>query len=366
MTRKRDRAPVLSRRALNRTLLARQHLLERTDAITASEMLEHLLGMQAQEPQAPYVGLWNRLHAFEPEQLSELIADRSAVRGWLMRCTIHLVTARDYVQLWPLMSPVLASGFRASALRKQLAGVDLDALVEAGREHLAARPSTRAELSRALSERWPDADAASLAQAVNLLSPVVQQPPRGLWRRSGQPRCTTADGWLEVELGADPDPGDLIRRYLRAFGPATVADIQAWSGLTRLRAVVEELRPSLRTFSREDGAELFDVPEAALLDPDAPAPPRLLAPFDNVILAHANRGRIIDAAHRATLFSDRLMRAFLVDGFFAGTWRLSDDALALAPISRLRQTDRVALVAEAEQVLEFLVPDGARPPVRIV
>ena len=356
---------MLSRRALNRTLLARQHLLERTD-VGANEMLEHLLGMQAQEPQAPYVGLWSRLDGFVPERLSELIADRSAVRGWLMRCTIHLVTGRDYVRLWPLMSPVLASGFRGSAFSKQLASVDLDALVEAGREHLAARPSTRAELSRALSERWPDADAASLAYAVNLLSPVVQQPPRGLWRRSGQARCTTADGWLEVELGADPDPGDLIRRYLRAFGPATVADIQAWSGITRLRPVVEDLRSSLRTFGGEDGAELFDVPDAPLPDPDAPAPPRLLAPFDNVILAHADRSRIIDAEHRATLFSDRLMRAFLIDGFVAGTWRLGDDALSLAPISRLRKADRAALVAEAEQLLEFLAPDGLRPPVRVV
>lgn len=366
MSRNRDRAPVLSRRALNRTLLARQHLLERTDSVPAAEMLEHLLGMQAQEPQAPYIGLWSRIDAFEPERLSELIAERAAVRGWLMRCTIHLVTAADYARMWPLMAPVLEGGFRGSAFSKQLAGVDLDALVDAGRAHLAEHPSTRAELSRSLSQRWPDANAASLAYAINLLSPVVQQPPRGLWRRSGQARCTTADGWLGVELNAEPESEHLIGRYLRAFGPSTVADIQAWSGLTRLRPVVERMRPSLRTFTSEDGVELFDVPDAPLAEADAPAPARLLAPFDNVILAHADRGRIIDAEHRTTIFRDRLMRAFLIDGFVAGTWRLGDDALELAPIGRLHKAERAELLAEAERLLEFLAPDGPRPPARVV
>jgi hypothetical protein len=362
----RDRAPVLSRRALNRTLLARQHLLERTGAFASGQMLEHLLGMQAQEPQAPYVGLWNRIDGFEPERLSELVAERAAVRGWLMRCTIHLVTARDYGRLWPLMAPVLARGFRGSPFSKQLAGVDLEALVRTGRAHLAERPSTRAELGRALARRWPDADAASLATAINMLCPVIQQPPRGLWQRGGQARCTTADGWLGVELDAVPDAAGLMRRYLRAFGPASVADVQAWSGLTRLRAAFEELRPSLRTFATEDGAELFDVADAPLVDPDAPAPPRLLAPFDNVILAHGDRGRIIDAEHRTTIFGDRLMRAFLIDGFVAGTWRLSDDALALVPIRRLARADRAALLAEAERLLDFARPDPPRPRVRVV
>jgi hypothetical protein len=366
VTGKRDRAPVLSRRALNRALLARQHLLGRTGAISADAMLEHLLGMQAQEPQAPYVGLFNRIDGFEPERVSGLIADRRAVRGWLMRCTIHLVTARDYARLWPLMAPVLAGGFRGSAFSKRLGGVDLGTLVEAGREQLAAHPSTRAELSRALSERWADADAESLAYAINRLSPVVQLPPRGLWRRSGQARCTTADGWLEVELDADPDPAELIQRYLRAFGPATVADIQAWSGITRLRAAVEVLRPSLRSLRSEDGAELLDVADAPVIDPDALAPPRLLAPFDNVILAHADRSRIIAAEHRTMLTRDRLMRAFLIDGFVAGTWRVGADALALVPFGTLRKADRAALVAEAERLLEFLGPDRSRPPVRVV
>jgi winged helix DNA-binding protein len=365
VSRGRERAPVLSRRALNRTLLARQHLLARTD-VAPGYMLEHLLGMQAQEPQAPYFGLWNRIDRFEPERLSELVADRAAVRGWLMRCTIHLVTARDYVGLWPLMAPVLAGGFRGSAYSKQLAGVDIESLVRAGRAHLAEHPSTRAELSRALAKRWPDADAASLAYAINLLSPVIQQPPRGLWRRSGQARCRTADDWLGLELDADPEPGELIRRYLSAFGPGTVADMQAWSGLTRLHAVIGRIRPSLRTFTTEDDVELFDVPDAPLADPNAPAPPRLLAPFDNVILAHADRSRIIDGQHRTTLLRDRLMRAFLIDGFVAGTWRLDDDGLTLAPIGRLGKTDRAALIAEAERLLGFIRPDGPRSRVRVV
>jgi Winged helix DNA-binding domain len=359
-------AVLLSRRALNRTLLARQHLLGRTAAISVPEMLEQLVGMQSQEPQAPYIGLWNRLDDFEPARLSDLIADRKAVRGWLMRCTIHLVTAEDYSLLWPLMEPVLAGGFRGSQFSKQLAGVDLAELVEAGRAYLSEHAVTRAQLSRALSERWPGVDPPSLAYAINLLSPVVQLPPRGLWRRSGQARCATADGWLGAALGRHPEPEAMIRRYLRGYGPSTVADIQAWSGITRLRPVIDRMRSSLRSFRGEDGAELLDVPSAPLADPDQSGPARLLAPFDNLILAHADRGRIIAGEHRKTIFGDRLMRAFLVDGFVAGTWRLGDAALEIVPIKRLRKADRAALIEEAERLGEFLRPDGPRPPVRIV
>jgi Winged helix DNA-binding domain len=357
-------APVLERRALNRTLLARQHLLARTGAVSAAEMLEHLVGMQAQEPQAPYLGLWNRLDGFRPEELSDLIADRKAVRGWLMRSTIHLVSASDYCRLWPLMRTVLAGGFRGSQFSKELAGVDIDELLEVGRDHLAEHPSTRAELSRVLAERWPGVDAPSLAFAINLLTPVLQLPPRGLWRRSGQARLTMAETWLHGHLQEDPAPEEMVRRYLTGFGPGTVADIQAWCGLTRVAPVLHRMRATLRTFRDEDRNELFDVPDAPLGDPQMPAAPRLLAPFDNVILGHCDRRRIIAGEHRNTIFRDRLMRAFLVDGFVAGTWRLDDDALQIAPVRRLRRSDRVALTDEAQRLLDFIRPDGLRPAVR--
>jgi Winged helix DNA-binding domain len=357
-------APVLDRRTLNRTLLARQCLLRRTATVAVPEMLEHLVGMQAQEPQAPYLGLWNRLDGFRPEELSDLIANRKAVRGWLMRSTIHLVSAADYCRLWPLMRPVLAGGFRGSQFSKELAGVDIDELLEAGCDHLAEHPSSRAELSRVLAERWPGVDAPSLAFAINLLTPVLQLPPRGLWRRSGQARLTVAETWLHGQLEEDPSPEGMVRRYLAGFGPATVADIQAWCGLTRVAPVLHRMRATLRTFRDEDGNELFDVPDAPIGDPEIPAAPRLLAAFDNVILAHSDRRRIIAAEHRNTVFRDRLMRAFLVDGFVAGTWRLDDGALQIAPIKRLRRSDRAALTDEAQRLLEFIRPGGLGPAVR--
>jgi hypothetical protein len=356
---------MLDRRTLNRTLLARQHLLSRTP-MPAGDMVEHLLGMQAQEPQAPYLGLWNRLAGFRPEELSELIASRQAVRGWLMRGTIHLASAEDYSQLWPLMRPMLAGAFRGSPFSKALRDVDVDALLVAGRDLLSERSCTRAELSDRLSERWPEVDSPSLAYAVNFLTAVLQRPPRGLWRQSGQARLVTAESWLQARLTQAPDPKQMIRRYLLAFGPGTIADVQAWSGLTRLRPVMQALRPELRTFADEDGNELFDVPGAPLGDADTPAPPRLLAPFDNVILAHADRRRIIASEHRGAIFGDRLMRAFLIDGFVAGTWRLTDHALELVPIGRLRRIDLVALTEEAQRLLEFLTEGVAGRGVRLV
>ena len=347
---------MLTRRALNRALLERQMLLERRPE-PADQMIEHLVGMQAQEPQAPYVGLWARLRDFEPEALSELIASRGAVRGGLMRSTIHLVSAGDYLMLWPLMSAVLAANFRGSPYSKALGGVDLDELLAFGRELLGQEPRTRAELGALLGERWPDVDPLSLAYAVSFLTPILQVPPRGLWRRSGAARWAVVEAWLGRPLDEGASLEDVVRRYLAAFGPATVNDIQAWCGLKRLRAVVDRLS-GLRTFRDEQGNELLDVAHAPLPHPDTPAPPRFLPPFDNAILSHADRHRIVAAEHRATINRDRLMRVFLIDGFVAGTWRLERATLLIEPLEPLGKRDGKALIAEAEALLAFLVPHG--------
>src|SRR5215210_151828 len=221
---------LLGRRALNRALLARQNLIERRPK-TALEAIEHLVGMQAQEPQAPYIGLWSRLAEFRPEELSTLITERRAVRMGLMRSTIHLVSARDCLGLYPLMRPVLDRTFKGSSFSKQVAGVDLDELLAAGRKLLAVKPRTRAKLSRLLAELFPGVDPASLAYAVTFLTPLVQVPPRGLWRESAQPRLTTVQAWLGQEFEAAPSRSEMVLRYLAAFGPATVKDVQAWCGL---------------------------------------------------------------------------------------------------------------------------------------
>lgn len=359
-TGRRRRGKVLDRRALNRALLQRQFLLRRRE-IAVADAIEHLIGIQAQEPQAPYVGLWSRLNGFRPQELSALIEGRRAVRGGLMRSTIHLVTAQDYGRLWPLMRPVLARNFSGSAFSKALSSIDLDELLVVGRELVAGRPRSRSELSELLAERWPGVDPLSLAHAITYLTPVVQVPPRGLWGQSGRARWTSAEQWLGNPLEDGPPLEDIVMRYLAAFGPATVKDIQAWCGLTKLRQVTDRMRQRLRTFEDEQGRELLDAPDAPLPQSDTPAPPRFLPPFDNALLSHSDRGRIIAPEHRDFLLGDRLMRAFLVDGFFGGTWRMEERALLIQPIVTLRGTDHELLMEEAERLFAFI--DAGTPPI---
>jgi len=355
---------LLGRRALNRALLARQGLIERRPK-PALEAIEHVVGMQAQEPQAPYIGLWSRLADFRPQELSTLITERRAVRMGLMRSTIHLVSARDSLGLYPLMLPVLERTFKGSAFSKQVVGVDLDELLAAGRELLEAKPRTRVELSRLLAELWNGVDPASLAYAVTFLTPLVQVPPRGLWCERAQPRLTTVQAWLGEELEREPSRSEMVLRYLAAFGPATVRDVQAWCGLTRIRGVVDGLGDQLRVFADEDGQELLDTLDGPLPDPETPAPPRFLPPFDNAILGHADRSRIIAREDRDTVYGDRLMRTFLVDGFVAGTWRVDGSTVHLRPLRRLSREDRLAVTEEATRLGEWVASETEAPSVQV-
>jgi hypothetical protein len=361
--RRRVQPDVLSRRALNRALLARQMLLDRR-RVPVDVALEGLVGMQAQEPQAPYVGLWSRLERFEPEQLSKLIADGDAVRGPLFRATLHLVTARDWRSLRPLLAPVLARSFSSSPFSRALTEIDVAEVVVLGRKLLAERPRTRAELGPLLAQEFP-ADATALAYAVSYLGPVVQVPPRGLWRRSGQARWTTDEAWLIGRPASRLSVEDLILRYLRAFGPATIQDVQAWSGLTQLRGAIYALRERLASFEDEQGRELFDLPAGPLPDPGIPAPPRFLPPFDNAILSHADRARIIALEDRDRVSADRLMRTFLVDGFVAGSWQLDRATLAIKPFRSLNAPDRRAVEEEGRRLLAFVAPEAAAPEVQL-
>ena len=365
---------MLSLRALNRALLSRQMLLgqadlpEEPDARRAAVIraIEQLVGLQAQAPFPPYYGLWSRLPGFRPDDLAALITDRSVVRIALMRGTIHLVSARDCLPLRRLLQPVLERGMRG-VFGKQLAGVDAVALAAAGRDLVEATPMTFSALGEALAGRWPHHPPTALAQGVRAHVPLVQVPPRAVWGRAGQSRHTSAEHWLGGQAGAVPWfpetlPG-LVTRYLAAFGPATVADVAAWSGLTGLRAVLEELRPSLVTFRDEQGAELFDLPSAPRPDPDVPAPVRLAAEFDNLLLAHGDRTRVIGAANLKRFYTINgvFPGSVLVDGFVVGMWRLARTKRSATLAIELFEPvpDRDLVASEAERMLAFCAPEAA-------
>jgi hypothetical protein len=339
---------ILDRRTLNRALLERQLLLRR-ERRSAADTIEHLVAMQAQEPPSPYIGLWTRLQDFDPAELSVLIANREAVRGWLMRGTLHLATARDFLAMRPLLAPVSEAGLM-SQFRRALDGIDLAELRRAARALVEAEPMGTAAIGRALSPRFPGPDAQVLGYAAAYLLPMVQLPPRGLWRERKRAIMTTAEHWLAAPLAEEPQPDATILRYLAAFGPATPADIRAWSGLTGAAAIVERLRPQLRTFEDERGRELFDVPDAPLPDPDTPAPVRFLPVYDNAILAHADRSRILADGYPPRIAD---YPTVLVDGFAVGMWQIDDGELELRLFADVAASDRTALEEEGERLLAF-------------
>jgi hypothetical protein len=367
---------VLSRLALNRALLDRQLLLRPAPLSAGSqraeqviETVEHLVGLQAQAPFPPYYGLWSRLDGFRPGDLAELLTDRRVVRIALMRGTIHLVSARDCLLLRPLTQPVLDRALR-TIFGKQIAGVDQAALAAAGRALLAEGPLTFGELGTLLAGRWPDHPPTALAQAARALLPLIQVPPRAVWGSAGRAAHTPAESWLGRPLDRDPAPEQLITRYLAAFGPASVPDMQAWSGLTRLREVVERIRPGLLTFRDEQGTELFDLPGAPRPDPGTPAPVRLVAEFDNLILSHADRTRVISEQSRKRLFTRNgiFPGTVLVGGFVHGIWRIARSGgaatLTIELFERLHRRELDAVTREGERLLAFAAPGSPGSDIR--
>jgi len=373
----------LSPRALNRAALRRQLLLGRAP-LTALQAVGHLAGLQAQAPLAPYVGLWTRLAGFRHEELKELITERAVLRAHLMRNTVHLVDAGDYLRFRPLYQPVLARHL-AGNFGKNLIGVDLAELAAVAADLLGQTPLTRVELGARLAPRWPDHDPASLAYAASHLLPLVQVPPRGLW---GEPNHRAAfflaSAWLaDRDSSASPSPPlgldptsmmqstmleQLVLRYLAAYGPASVADAQAWSGLSRLREVTDRLGSRLRAFTGPDGADLLDLPDAPRPDPDVPAPPRFLPEYDNLLLSYAERSRVIPhrrpvplpPGHGATVGT------LLIDGLWQADWKISQGVLEIEPFISLGPADRDAVAAEGERLLGFAAPAIAVRDVRFV
>ncbi|MFH9083990.1 winged helix DNA-binding domain-containing protein [Streptomyces sp. NPDC017673] len=354
-------APVMDVRALNRATLARQLLLSRS-ARSAGDAVSHLLGLQAQNTRPPYYALAARLDGFTPERLATLMAGRDVARIVTLRSTIHTHTADDCLTLRPFVQP--ARDRELGNFRAGLTGVDLDRLAAVARELVEAEPRTMAQLRAALGAEWPDADPRALAVAARCTLPLVQVTPRGLWDESGQVALTTAEHWLGRPAGPAPTPDAVILRYLAAFGPASVRDMQTWAGLTRLKPAFERLRPRLLTFRDPDGVELFDLPDAPRPDAATPAPPRFLPEFDNLLLGHADRTRVVPPAHRGRHWQgNQAHRTLLVDGFLAGLWKLDGGTLVIETFAGLSRARREEVTAEGERMLAVMHP-GATHDIR--
>jgi hypothetical protein len=315
--------PSLSRRALNRATLCRQLLLER-GSMRPYEAVQALAGMQAQAPLAPHVGLWTRLRNYSPAALDELYEERRVVRSNLLRATVHLVTAEDALSWQGLLGPIGARSVQ-SAFGKRLVGIDLDALTGTAGRLLAASALSTAELGQSLAAKFPGYDADALAYGARGRLALIHVPPRGKWNAAGQTRQTTFASWLGCEPRPVPQPDELFLRYLAAFGPATVQDAQAWSGLTRLSEVVERLAPRLATFRDPAGRLLYDLPEAPRPSEFVDAPVRFLPEYDNVFFGYADRSRFIPDLRKPPIPPGNGARTgtLFVDGEWRGTWKIA-------------------------------------------
>ncbi|WP_431037481.1 winged helix DNA-binding domain-containing protein [Streptomyces sp. P6-2-1] len=358
----------LSLRALNRALLARQLLLAR-ERIPVPDALRRLFALQAQVAKAPYIGLWSRLEGFTKNQLAGALEERDAVRATFLRATLQVLAADDYLALRASLEPALVKAMRGF-MGTRAEGLDMAALAAEARALLAERPRTLGEMGEALLPAHPDRDAAALSYiTLRCHLPVVQRFPGGAWSAGGQATYVTPEEWLGGPPAAAPDPGELVRRHLAAFGPATVKDVQSWSGLTGLTAVFRRLRPELRVLRSPEGTELYDLPGAPLPEEDGPVPVRFLPEYDNVLLAHQDRTRVLDPQYRSEVYrpGGRVRPVVLVDGFVGGVWgvkkekagrtRLTVDLFAGPGSAR----ERDAVADEAARLLAFMTDEEGHP-----
>jgi len=353
---------ILTLRELNRTTLARQMLLER-ESISIPAAIERLIGMQAQLSSAPFVGLWTRLNDFQRESLAKRIDDHTVVKATMMRATLHLVTADDFLRLRTTLRPVL-SGASETIVKNRGVELDYETLLATAKEFIAAEPRTFAEISAMLSEKWPDVDIGSMRYTVRTTLPLVQFPVSGGWSFPGNPKFTLAETWLGKPFSTDDILKVLIFRYLAAFGPASVTDMQKWSGFPKLKEAFEALRPELVTYRDERKRELFDLPDMLIPDADAPAPERFLPEFDNLLLAHDKRTRVVADEYRKKVYLPglRVAATFLVDGFVRGAWKIDSKkkaaTLTLDAFDSLTKQNRDALTEEGEKLVRFVEPDA--------
>ncbi|HEV8564925.1 MAG TPA: winged helix DNA-binding domain-containing protein [Actinomycetota bacterium] len=336
----------LSETQLNRALLARQLLLERA-SLPLPRAVERVGGLQTQYAPSAYIALWSRLAGFRRDDLTTALEKRTVVQGTLMRATIHVVSARDY--------PLFAAGVRRARRewwvrvhRRAIDAKQMTAAARRVRSLLADGPLRGNDLAEHLDAdnvRW---------NGVNLWIDLLRVPPSGTWEQRRADLFAAAEVWLgSSEATAEQGVQHLVRRYLGGFGPASLKDVAAWTGLPAriLEPVIQRLR--LRRFRSEGGDELFDLPRAPLPDPATPAPVRFLPTWDATLLVHARRTQILPEPYRPLVFNTKTPHSvptFLVDGRVAGTWRIVRGTVLIDPFERLPATARRALDDESERL----------------
>jgi hypothetical protein len=361
-------ADVLTRADLNRATLARQMLLAR-EKTTVVRAVERLAGLQAQLARPPFIGLWSRIAGFEAADLARAVHDRRIVRATLMRATLHLMTADDYHALRPALQPMLTEAMRG-VLKDGAAGFDLERVIATARAALGKEPRTFEALRASLAAGWPGLDERALGYAVRTHLPLVQVPTDARWGWPSVSAFALADTWTGKKVGKGAGATALVLRYLGAFGPASVRDAQAWSGMRSLADAFAELRPKLSVFHDEKGRELFDLPKAPRPKAKTTAPVRFLPDYDNLVLGHADRTRIVPEEHRPRLATKNLQvpATFLVDGFVAGTWKIerarSTAALSVTAFEPLARQAKADLTAEGKALLRFVESDATSAEVR--
>lgn len=361
---------VLNLRELNRATLARQMLLEREN-LSVPAAIERLMGMQAQQALPPYVGLWTRLKGFNRARLADLIEDRTVVKATLLRATLHLFTAADYLRFRTTLQPLLTGAGYAIA-KSRGADFDLDELLAAARQFIGEKPRTFAEISERLTELMPEQDVGGMRYTVRTQIPMVQVPITVGWSYSSKPEFTLAEIWLGQAILPEDKLPELAKRYLAAFGPASVTDMQTWLGMPKLKDLFEKLKPELHIHRDEGKREVFDLPDIELPDSDTPAPVRFLPEFDNLLLSHSNRTRVIAKEHHSKVYLPglRVAATILIDGFVSGVWKVEKNktaaTLVIEPFNKITKKDRSALIEEGEQLIRFIESKAKSFEVRFV
>lgn len=345
--------PILTQRALNRALLARQMLVERS-TLPLERVVERMGGIQMQYAPAGYIGLWSRMRDFDRPMLTEALEERRLVQATLMRATIHTVSAADY---WPMMAGIrrINREWYTRVAASAIGGTDMSAVADAMREALADGPMRAGELSDRLTERGFPPRAFNWAQT---WIDLVRVPPSGTWERRRADLYGLAEQWLPPEREHTEEEGMelLVRRYLGAFGPAPIKGIASWMGMNagQMKHVADRLR--LRRLRDEDGRALLDLPDAPLPDPDTPAPVRFIAVWDAMLLVHGRRTQVLPEEYRPLIFNTRTPHShntFLVDGQVAGTWRFEKGEIELKPLRQLEPAERRELEEEAHRLSAF-------------